>query len=371
MNEIKSDLPIGIQTFSKIIDWNFIYVDKTKEALELVSEFSYVFFSRPRRFGKSLFLDTLKNIFEWNKKLFKWLYIEDKWDWDKKNPVIKIDFYWNLRSSNSIEASILNTLENNQKRLGISCKEFNDTYNYGTCFSDLIKSAYEKYNKKVVILIDEYDKAILDNLDQENVAKKAREILRWLYSIMKWNDEYIRFAFLTGVSKFSKASIFSGLNMIEDISLNPKYWNICGITQIELENNFKNYLEKAEKKWVNKKEIKKWYNGYNFLKDSVYNPFNILKFFANNLEFKNYWFASWTPAFLIKLIEKQKYFLPDISNLKVWEELLDSFDIEKIKLEIILFQAWYLTIKEKITLPFGGYEYSIKNTKFWSKKFFV
>ncbi|MDQ7009586.1 MAG: ATP-binding protein [Candidatus Gracilibacteria bacterium] len=338
----KSDLPIGIQTFKDIINENYIYVDKTKEALELINDFKYVFLSRPRRFGKSLFLDTLKNIFEGKKELFRGLYLEDKIDWEDKYPVIKIDFYGDLRSSKSIKASILKTLESNQKDLGVECDKNNEAYNYSTCFRDLIRKSYEKYNKKVVILIDEYDKAILDNLDQNKVAKEAREILIGFYSIIKGSDEYIKFSMLTGVSKFSKSSIFSGLNMIEDISLNPKYGNICGITQPQLEESFKHYLVGQDLE-----KIKEWYNGYNFLKDGVYNPFDLLRFFANNYRFSNYWFQSGTPSFLIKLLEKEKYFLPNISNLEIGEELLSSFDIENIKLEVLLFQTGYLTIKEQ------------------------
>jgi Holliday junction resolvase-like predicted endonuclease len=160
---------------------------------------------------------------------------------------------------------------------------------------------------------------------------------------------------LTWVSKFSKASIFSGLNMIEDISLNPKYWNACWITQIELEENFKHYLI-----WQDLEKIKDWYNWYNFLKDWVYNPFDLLRFFANNYLFDNYWFQSWTPSFLIKLLEKEKYFLPNISSLEVWKELLWSFDIENIKLEVLLFQAGYLTIKEVNISPRWRINYLLK-----------
>ncbi len=342
----KTDLPIWIQTFEKIINWDYIYVDKTKEALEIINDYSYVFLSRPRRFWKSLFLDTLRNIFEWKKELFSGLYIEDKWNWEEKNPVVHIKFDWNLRSAKWLEWAIKKILDFNQRKFWIKCWE---GYDFATCFSDLIQKISEKYETKIVILIDEYDKAILDNLDAEKVAKENREILRSFYSVIKWNDEYIRFAFLTWVSKFSKASIFSWLNMLTDISLIEKYWNVCWITQEELEENFDKYIKKwEEEKNLKLSEIRKWYNWYNFLKDKVYNPFNLLKFFANNFEFKNYWFTSWTPAFLVKLLEKQKYFLPELSNLKVWEELLDSFDIEKIKLEVILYQAGYLTIKEKI-----------------------
>jgi len=349
---IQSNLPIGIQTFKDLIDWDYIYVDKTKEAFELVNNFRYVFLSRPRRFGKSLFLDTLKNIFQWNKELFKWLYIYDKWDWDVKYPVIHIRFDWDLRSWEWVKNRIIDSLIENQNNLDIKCSKINK---HDSCLQELIQKAYEKYNQKVVILIDEYDKAILDNLDQNYVAMEAREILRWFYSIIKWNDEYIKFAFLTWVSKFSKASIFSWLNMIKDISLNPKYWNICWITQEELENNYQEYLQ-----WADLKKIKTWYNWYFFLKDKVYNPFNLINFFSEWNKFKNYWFSSWTPAFLIKLLEKQNYYLPNISNLTVWEELLDTFDIENIKLEVILYQAWYLTIEKKIENPMWLSRFKLK-----------
>ena len=287
-----------------------------------------------------------------NKELFKWLYIEDKIDWEDKYPVIYLKFDWDLRSSDNIKNVILDLLKENQKRLDIKCEKIEK---YDSCFRELIQDAYKKYNKKVVILIDEYDKAILDNLDQNEVAKEAREILRWFYSIIKWSDEYIKFVMLTWVSKFSKSSIFSGLNMIEDISLNPKYWNACGITQEELEENFKHYLV-----WQDLEKIKDWYNWYNFLKDGVYNPFDLLRFFANNYKFSNYWFQSGTPSFLIKLLEKEKYFLPKISNLEIWEELLWSFDIENIKLEVILFQAGYLTIDKVNISPRWRIEYLLK-----------
>ena len=159
--------------------------------------------------------------------------------------------------------------------------------------------------------------------------------------ILKGSDEYLKFAFLTGVSKFSRASIFSGLNMLEDISLAPRFGNICGYTQKDLETSFKEHLKGA-----NCKRVKQWYNGYYFLKDKIYNPFDILQLFAKKGKFKNYWFATGTPTFLIKLIEQNNYFLPRLSNLKVGEEILDSFDIDNIKLEVILYQSGYLTIDE-------------------------
>ncbi|WOE70009.1 AAA family ATPase [Hydrogenimonas thermophila] len=333
-------LPIGIQTFSKIRENDYIYIDKTKDALELIENYTYVFLARPRRFGKSLFLDTLRNIFEGKKELFEGLYIYDKWDWSVKYPVIKISWDGRLRSIDDLDQKANEIFRTNQERLDIQCEE---SLSIPVCFERLIKEAYKKYNQKVVVLIDEYDKPILDVIEEKDQAKEHREYIKGLYSTLKGVDEYIRFAFLTGVSKFSKASIFSGLNNLEDISLTPKFGNICGYTQNDLETTFKEYLQDT-----NLQKIKEWYNGYNFLKDDVYNPFDILKFIRNDKVFDNYWFSSGTPTFLIKLIEKNNYFLPKLSNLVVGKELVDSFDIENINLEVILYQSGYLTIDEMI-----------------------
>ena len=231
-------LPIGIQTFKKIREGNYLYVDKTKYALKLIENYEYVFLSRPRRFGKSLFLDTLNEIFNGNKELFKGLYIYDKYNFEQY-PVIKISWGGDFKTLESTKQVAINILKHNQKNLGIDCELPN---NVSTCFDELIKLAYEKYQKRVVILIDEYDKPILDNLDNTTRAIENRDFLRGLYIQIKENDRYIKFAFLTGISKFSKASIFSGLNQLEDISLTPEYGNICGYTQDELEENFNDLL---------------------------------------------------------------------------------------------------------------------------------
>ena len=274
-------LPIGIQTFKKIRDGDYIYVDKTKEALELIEHYPYTFLSRPRRFGKSLFLDTLKNIFEGNKELFKGLYIYDKYDFEKY-PVIKIDWSGNFKTLQSTQNVAMEILKENQKRLGIVC----ENTQYDMCFRELIIKSYEKYNKPVVILIDEYDKPILDNIENPSRAVENRDFLRAIYVQMKENDAYIKFAFLTGISKFSKASIFSGLNQLVDISLLPKYGNICGYTQENLENEFSDYSKNFD---LNK--VREWYNGYYFLKDRIYNPFDILRLFDSEM-FRNYWWDS-------------------------------------------------------------------------------
>ncbi|MCB4205589.1 ATP-binding protein [Deferribacterales bacterium Es71-Z0220] len=350
MQKLKK-LPIGIQTFSEIIEGDYIYIDKTEEAYKLTQEYKYVFLSRPRRFGKSLFLDTLKELFEGNKKLFEGLYIYDKWNWDEKYPVIHIDFRGDLLSLQSLKERVRKSLKDNQERLKINCEEKN---NLSICFEELIQKASEKYNQKVVVLIDEYDKPILDVLDNIEQAKEHREYIKGLYSVLKGVDAHIKFAFLTGVSKFSKASIFSGLNMLTDISLNPKYGNICGYTQKDIETSFMPYF-----KDVDLEKVKKWYNGYNFLKDNVYNPFDILQFISNEFLFRNYWFETGTPSFLIKLIKERNYFLPKLTNLIVDDKLLSSFDIENIDLEVILYQSGYLTIEKMIDTG-RSIEYKLK-----------
>ncbi len=210
-------LPIGIQTFSTIVEGNYIYIDKTEEAYNLINTYKYVFLSRPRRFGKSLFLDTLKNIFEGNKELFKGLYIYDKYDFDDKYPVIKISFNdGNTRNLAAFEQTVYEILDKNQRDLGVTCPA---NFSSSGCFKRLIEETYKKYKQKVVILVDEYDKPILDNIDNVAHRQEVRDALKNFYSVVKGCDAYIRFVFLTGVSKFSKVNIFSGLNNIASVDI--------------------------------------------------------------------------------------------------------------------------------------------------------
>ena len=335
------NLPTGIQTFHEIKDpkENYIYIDKTDLAHQLINNGKYYFLSRPRRFGKSLFLDTLKDIFEGKKELFEGLYIYDKWDWETTYPVIKISFGGGVTQSvEDLDKSILYLIDENQERLGIECYYKDSIKN---CFLDLIKRAYQKYNQKVVILIDEYDKPILDNITDIELSRAIRNQLKNIYSIIKDSDQYLEFVFLTGVSKFSKVSLFSGLNNLEDISLNPNYATICGYTHEDIKHHFKERLFD-----IDMSELKKWYNGYNFLGEGVYNPFDILLFFSRNKIYSNYWFETGNPAFLIEVLKKKRFFLPDLEDIKVNESNLSSFDIDYIKIETLLFQTGYLTIKE-------------------------
>lgn len=346
-------LPIGIQTFSEIREDNYVYVDKTGIAYKMLDSYKYVFLSRPRRFGKSLFLDTLRNIFEAKKEYFSGLAIEDKWDWSVSYPVIRANFAkGRIETREELDEEIIRTLKENQEYLNIECEEKNSV---SGCFSELIRKAHEKYNQKVVILIDEYDKPILDNITNPEVAKQIRDGLVNFYSVIKGSDEFLRFAFLTGVSKFTKTSIFSGLNNITDISLNKNYGDICGYSQNDVETTFKPYLE-----GVDMEKLKCWYNGYNFLGSAMYNPFDILLFISHEHLFDNYWFESGTPTFLMELIKKQNYFLPSLTNLRVDKKLLNSFDIENLDFEVVLYQAGYLTIDTVEQDEDGDIVYALK-----------
>ncbi len=341
-------LPIGIQTFREIITGNYVYVDKTREAFEIVENYKYVFLSRPRRFGKSLFLSTLKEIFEGNKELFKGLFIYDKYDFPKY-PVIKISWEGELKTISDIKIVCFDILDRNKKHLGLSEKLDKAFSIPSVYFKNLIESAYEKYKRPVVILIDEYDKPILDNIENLDVAYEAREFLREFYGVIKGMDEYIRFVFITGVSRFSKVSIFSGLNNLEDISLTPKFAYICGYLHENLEREFKEHLEGADLE-----RVREWYNGYNFLgEECVYNPFDILLFIRNGFEFRSYWFETGTPSFLIKLVKERGYNPLNFERIEADERILSSFDIDRLDLITIMFQAGYLTIKEIIRDEIG------------------
>ncbi len=335
------NLPIGIQTLARLREDNCVYVDKTKIAFSLISRSGAYFLSRPRRFGKSLFLDTLKEIFQGNQKLFQGLYIENRWNWSKTYPVIKIDFAGgHLTQIRELDEKIFEILEINQKRLGVTCR-----FSSGSgCFGELIRNLHHKTGRRVVILIDEYDKPILDNIEDTNTAKKMREGLRNLYSVMKSEDEHIQFIFMTGVSKFSKVSLFSGLNNLKDITIDAKYATICGYTHPDVESCFADHL-----KGVDWQKFKRWYNGYQWLGQAVYNPYDVLLFIDSMQMYRAYWFETGSPSFLISLFQEKQYFLPDMETIEVGEEILDSFDVESIRPETLLFQSGYLTIDDIFT----------------------
>ena len=345
-------LPIGIQSFIKLIKRDYLYVDKTELIKSIIETIPYCFLSRPRRFGKSLILSTIKEIFAGNRELFKDLYIYDKIQWTPY-PIIHIDM---LGFGSQTEMELRNNLSAHLDDIARDFKIPIDTNR--DCASKLkllIKELYVKHKREVVILIDEYDKPILDHLENSIVAEKNRDFLRNFYSVLKSSDEFIHFVFITGVSKFTRTSIFSNLNNLTDISLQSEYATLAGYTQEELEYYFAQYIEDSSLKLKISKEecldkIKSWYNGYSW--DgvrSVYNPFSILNFFHNG-DFYNYWYETGTPTFLVKRIKDKAVYLPSFEKIKTNKNAFETWDIDNIEITSMLFQAGYLTIKEKLPI---------------------
>ncbi|MBT7409688.1 MAG: ATP-binding protein [Methylococcales bacterium] len=328
-------LPIGIQTFSEIIEDNHCYVDKTPLIHKLVNEGKYYFLSRPRRFGKSLLISTIKSAFLGQQSLFKNLYLEKNWDWSIQHPVLQISFGGGVvKDRENLDIMFEDILRDIQQQHKITLHN----KSIQGRFAELIREIHQKYQQKVVILVDEYDKPILDNITHPELATEIRESLKNIYSVIKDNDEHTRFIFLTGVSKFNKVSLFSGLNNLTDITLNKHYATICGYTEADIKKIFKDYI-----KDVDFKKLRQWYNGYNFLGEKIYNPYDIL-LYLNSGEYSNYWFETGSPSFLIKLIQQKQYNSFDIDHVETSQEMLSSFDIEQIQLETLLFQTGYLTI---------------------------
>lgn len=327
--------PIGLQDFESIINDNYLYIDKTHYLLDICKERGYYFLSRPRRFGKSILINTIKSLFEGKKDLFKGLYIYDNWDWTKKNPVIKVSFAEISYNDIGIEKALKKRLTEIAIEYTI---ELENKESIGQIFRELIIKIASKYDKAVV-LIDEYDKAITHYLGHDiDQAKANKDVLRSFFSILKDADAHLRFVFLTGVSKFSKVSIFSDLNNLNDLTLDHRFSGICGITQYELEERFQDELQNCD---INK--LKTWYNGYTWdLKTMVYNPFSLLNFFQKN-QYQNYWFESGTPTFLVNLAKQQKLY--DFDNKEASAGFLSSFDLENLSIQAIMFQTGYLTFK--------------------------
>ena len=344
------NLPIGMQSFEAVRKANYLYVDKTKHLERLVTTNKYYFLSRPRRFGKSLFLSTLKAYFLGKKELFKGLYIETvEKDW-KEYPVLYLDLNSGIYDS---EERLLNNLN-------YHLSEWEEQYNIQTKFvnpedrlSNIIKTAVKQTGKQVVILVDEYDKPLISTLDNEDLHDKYKTILKGVYSILKECDEYIRFGFLTGVTKFSKISLFSDLNNLMDISLDENYTDICGITEEEIKTNFVEHLQAfAEKENTTKEDIlsqlKAMYDGYHFSKNTdvdIYNPFSLINSLTRR-EFENYWFQTGTPTFLIKLLQENDYDLKDLSEGNITARDLTSKESMLSAPVALFYQSGYLTIKD-------------------------
>jgi hypothetical protein len=332
-------LPIGIQTFSKLREDGCYYVDKTGFALRLIESGTHYFLSRPRRFGKSLFLDTLAEVFAGNEPLFRGLHIHDRWDWSRRYPVVRLSFGGGLIENRAaLDQKIGEQLRINQAALGVTCTE--PTPDAG--LAELIRAVHTATGERAVVLVDEYDKPILDNLTRLELAVEVRNGLRNLYSVIKDSDAHVRFVFLTGVSKFSKVSL----------TIDPQCSAICGYTEQDLDQVFAPELAELDRD-----QIRHWYNGYNWTGEAVYNPFDLLLF--ERRRFHPFWFETGTPRFLIDLLTERQTWLPRLGQLETDATLLSAFDVGHITTEALMFQTGYLTIAAEEQLG-GSWFYRLR-----------
>ncbi|GAA5819278.1 MAG: AAA family ATPase [Methanobrevibacter sp. CfCl-M3] len=357
-------LPIGIPTFSEIIKNNYVYVDKTKDIYNMVTTGKIYFLSRPRRFGKSLLLSTLESLFKGEKDLFKDLYIHDKWDWEQSYPVIHLDMSEvKSKSSEILENSLINQIKRiaKEKKINLESDILIDI------FAELIDEIHTKFGKKVVVLVDEYDAPLVDNISDETVLESNKSVMNGFYKILKSKNEYLRFVFLTGVSKFSGVSVFSGLNSPDDISLNRDFACICGYTQEDLEYYFKEYIDKLALEYGYSyeeclSEIDFYYDGYSWDGiNKLYNPFSTLKLFRER-NFANYWYATGVTTSLMNVLKKLVLEKNDVMALFKKSGLnntgLMSFSSMSKDITPLMFQSGYLTIKTR-EIRRGPVRYSI------------
>ena len=328
-------LPIGIQTFREIREEGCYYVDKTAWVLRLVDEGKHYFLSRPRRFGKSLLLDTIKELFEGSEELFRGLAIHDQWDWTPR-PVVRISFgSGDFAEPGYLREDMAAQLEDIEEQAGVGPGEANAPLR----FRRLIRALHRRSGQRVAVLVDEYDKPILDALAVPDVAWANRDFLRSIYSVIKDCDAHVKFTLLTGVSKFSKVSIFSGLNNLIDLTLDPACSAICGYTDADLDTVFA-----PELSGLDRDEIRRWYNGYCWRGDEkVYNPFDVLLLFRSR-EFKAHWFETGSPKFLVDTLMRRRVPSIDLDGMVGNEALLSAFDVDEMAIEALLFQTGYLTV---------------------------
>ena len=330
-------LPIGMQTFREVREQDCYYVDKTGYARRLLDEGKHYFLSRPRRFGKSLFLDTLKELFEGNEPLFEGLAVRDDWDWSVRHPVLRLDFgSGHYRGPDGLRLELAARLEELEEEAGIDGRPDAPA---AARLHYLIKALHRRSGQPVAVLVDEYDKPILDALDLPDIAQANRDFLRGLYATVKVADADIRFTFITGVTKFSKVSLFSGLNNLKDITLDPRYSAVCGYTDADLDDVFA-----AELPGLDRERIREWYNGYSWLgAEKVYNPYDILLLFDER-RFASHWFETGTPAFLVRTLLKRRVRTTALEDMVGSSDLLSTFDVDYMATEALLFQTGYLTI---------------------------
>ena len=341
---VRRRLPIGMQTFRKLREQDCYYVDKTAYLDRLLHEGTHYFLSRPRRFGKSLFLDTLKELFEGNEELFAGLYIHDRHDWSKRHPVVRLDFgRGHFGEPGLLEANVMEQLAAAERRLGVVTEYLTAAGR----FAHLLEALHGQTGQRVAVLVDEYDKPILDALKKREVARANRDYLRGLYGAIKSSDAHVEFTFLTGISKFTKVSVFSQLNNLTDLTLDRRYSAICGYTERDLDTVFA-----PELAGLDREQVREWYNGYRWRgAEKVYNPYDVLLLFDSR-EFAAHWFETGTPAFLVETLFERRVSTVSLDEMVSTAKLLSAFDVEAIGTEALLFQTGYLTITGEETL--GG-----------------
>ncbi|MCY4305434.1 MAG: AAA family ATPase [Aestuariivita sp.] len=333
-------LPISIQDFEMIRNGNFYYVDKTPLIRRLVENGNHYFLSRPRRFGKSLLVDTIGALFAGQETLFKGLDIHQHWDWSVTHPVVRISFDRKYDLPEDIEQNLNNQLDLIAHSAGLKC-----VCNKGAAperLQCLLYHLHYKTGQRVAVLVDEYDKPILDVIRDPEQARANREYLCSFYGIIKGSAKYVCFVFITGVSMFSKISLFSDLNNLKDISLDPRFATICGYTDTDLDTVFAPKL-----KSLDRNEIRTWYNGYSWLgEERVYNPFDVLLLFDER-KFKPYWFRTGSPRFLFETMQGKSVNPLELEGRWTDETLVSKFEINDIEVEALLFQTGYLTIVDE------------------------
>ena len=332
-------LPLGMQTFREVSESGGFYVDKTAFAARMIAEGKCYFLSRPRRFGKSVFIDTLKELFEGNEELFQGLAVHSGWDWSVRYPVLRLSFgRGDYTDPQYLQQNAHGQLNSVQRSTGIVVESPSPHER----FAHMIEELHRRSGRRVVVLVDEYDKPILDAITDPDTARVNRDFLRGFYATIKDSDAHIRFVFLTGVSKFSKVNLFSGLNNLVDITLNPAYSSICGFTETDLDRVFSDKLE-----GLDRDRVREWYNGYSWLgTEKVYNPYDVLML-MHERRFKAHWFQTGSPTFLVDTLMSRGVPTASLGAVTASEEQLSAFDVDHIAVEALLFQTGYLTIVDE------------------------
>ena len=325
-----------MQTFRTLREQECYYVDKTAYLKRLLDQGTHYFLSRPRRFGKSLLLDTLKELFEGSEELFAGLYIHDRHNWSERHPVVRLSFAGGtFRKLELLEANVMEQLAAAERRLGV----VSEYLTAAGRLAFLLEALHRQTGRRVAVLVDEYDKPILDVLEEPELARANRDYLRGLYGVIKDSDAHVRFTFLTGISKFSKVNLFSQLNNLTDLTLDRRYSAICGYTESDLDTVFA-----PEFDGLDRERVREWYNGYRWRgAEKMYNPYDVL-LLLDSREFKAHWFETGTPAFLLETLFQRRVTSVSLDEMIGTDDLLSAFDVHHIGTEALLFQTGYLTI---------------------------